>query len=294
MPIASTVAAPSLETRLDRAVDLAQDTLDRHSRVLAQSLAELGDIELPDGRPSALDAELLKPLGPFYLAFQLDQAGLLRTAEQIAGLYGSGVITAPLGAAGGLLRQYWQDRHNRLTDSERTELFGRVFEAPHFERMLFALMHDIAAHADNGAVQDLREAVALDTSARALADFLAQRASGMTSFAAQDIVASIAQALAFLREPALQAAFSVRSLWALVRISVSGDAATGATEISNFVDRARSGQTVLGWLAQNIGGGFRLDPRDAAAQELIAAAQRWLLATPKGEDVARQRTPAPA
>jgi len=272
---------PAWAAGLGLALADAADTLQHCSQALAAALTELGDIDLPDGAPTRDDARTLGPLGPFYLARELDQAGVLRAAEQVAGLYGSGAITQPVGAAGPLLRRYWQERRNRLTEAERGELFERVFEAPHFDRMLAALMRDLAAHADNGPVEDLREAVALEVSARALAEFLLTRAGGMTLFAATEIVASITEALAFLREPALHAAFSVRGLWPLVALA-SGDATGGSTRsLQDHVDRARNGQTVLGWLARATAAGqHRLDLRAPDTAGVIAAAERWLLAAP--------------
>lgn len=266
----------SAEARLVRALGLAQQTLERHELALAQALAELGEIDLPDGAPAPDDAQLLEPLGPFYLAFQLEQAGLLRTAESVAGLFASGAITANLGAVGARILKFWQERRNRLTEAERAQLFQTVFEPP-FERLMATLCGALRDHADNRDAIDWRERARLEQAAQQLAGFLAERAGGMIAYSARDIVGTLNDALAFLRERALQAAFSVNSLWALVRVA-AGDAG-GGIHAADFVDRGRSGQTVLGWLTGTTRSGHAtIDPRVAADQAVIAAAERWLLA----------------
>jgi hypothetical protein len=267
-----------VEARLVLALGVAAQALQQHERVLALALAELGEIELPDGAPTAADAARIEPLGPFYLAAQLEGAGLLRTAESVAGLYASGAITAELGATGARIQRFWQERRNRLTEAERRQLYDTVFESPHVERMLGALCEALADHADNGDATDWRETARLEQAAQRLGLFLAERGGGIVAWSAREIVATLGEAVAFLREPALQAAFSVQSLWALVRVAAE-PGAVGSFNPGDWVDRGRSGQTVLGWLtAATRAGRFAFDPRLPANQAVLAAAERWLLA----------------
>src|SRR5205814_7420719 len=76
-------------------------------RALAKALADLGDIDLPDTAPTAQDAQNLEVIAPLYLASELEQAGLLRTAELIAGLFASGTIAQPLGPTSQLIASFW-------------------------------------------------------------------------------------------------------------------------------------------------------------------------------------------
>ncbi|WP_295386043.1 hypothetical protein [uncultured Thiodictyon sp.] len=269
------VRAQTQVTELAAALTLALGSLDRHDLRLALILGELGDIELPPGLDAGEQAESLAALGPFYLAYQLEQAGLLRTAETVAGLYAGGAITADLGTAGQLLRHFWQGRRNRLTLEERQQLFGRVFESPHFERLFAALVGDIVSQADNRGVPDWREAAALEQSARRLSDFLAERAGGMTAYAARDIVSAINESLRFLGDPALQRAFGVTNLWALVRAAAAqGDGAT--FDLQRHLDLGQSGQVILRWFARAARGGpLHLDGASADFPALMMAAETW-------------------
>ncbi|MCC8552483.1 hypothetical protein [Xanthomonas hortorum] len=266
------------------ALALAQATLAAHDSALAQSLAELGEIDLPAGAPTAQDRSQLLAAAPLYFASMLETAGVLAAAEQIAALFASGAITQPLGPGAQSLNAFWRGRRERLSGAERDAIFKRVFEPPYFARLMRALCAAIVAQADGG---DMREDVALASSAQALGELLAQRTDAMATLAAREIVDNLNAALGFLRERMLQSAFGVQSLWALVGAAHPGIGIGGAQSLA---DQGRAGQQVLLWLAaQQATGATRLDPARADDLALMSAAQRWLLAAH-----ALERTPAPA
>lgn len=259
-----------------------------HAQALAHALVfDPGAIDLPDGAPNAMDAAQLRAAAPLYFAAELEAAGLLRCAELVGGLFASGAITQPLGPVAQSINAFWRARRERLQAEEREAIFARVLEPPHFDRLMAALCRAIVAQADNagmqGVVPDLREQVGLAASAQALAEFLAQRMDPMASIAVQDVVTTLNQALGFLRDRMLQAAFATHSLWALVATAGSADGATpgSATTVQRHADRGRAGQAVLAWLAEHYSAGsIALDPRDPATTTLIMSAQRWLDAMP--------------
>lgn len=262
-------------TELLRALAVSMAALERHDSKLATALADLGDIDLPDGAPNALDRAQLEASGPLYFASELEVAGLLPAAELIAGLFASGAITQPLGPTAQLLHAFWKGRRERLDAQERQAIFARIIEVPHFDRLFTALCNAIVAQADGG---DLRERVQLETASHLLGEFLAQRVDPMVVIAARDVVANINTAVVFMRDRLLQTAFGVRSLWALVAAASAGTATPlTADAVLRHVDQGRSGQTVLLWVAAH---GLDSAPLiDAGGEEglaLIGAAQRWL------------------
>jgi hypothetical protein len=269
-----------LSRDLDLAVAHALSIVDRHERGRARALAELGDIQLPEGPAGgAAAAADLEPLGPFYLAYELELAGLLRTAELLAGLFASGSITAPLGAAAKQLAAFWQDRRNRLAPQERLELFQHVFEPPYFDRLLAAVMQTIASLGDHLQVPDWHEAALLEQGGEQLIEFLGSRAGGMVSFAAHDITNTIDTALSFMRNPELLRAFGVRDLWELVQYAAGENGGTTLAELQRHVDLGKSGQVILSWLAESArAGSLHLDSSTPGVSRLAAAAQTWLAA----------------
>ncbi|WP_454830858.1 hypothetical protein [Pseudoxanthomonas wuyuanensis] len=259
-----------------------------HEHALTHALMfDPGAIDLPEGTPNAMDAAQLRAAGPLYFAAELEAAGLLRCAELVAGLFASGAITQPLGPVAQSINAFWRGRRERLEAAEREAIFGRVLEPPHFERLMGALCRAIVAQADNadttGVRPDLREQVGLAASAQSLAEFLAQRVDAMASIAVRDVIDTINQAIGFLRDRMLQAAFGTHSLWALIATASSSDGVTvgSATAAQRHAERGRAGQSVLAWLASNYqSASLLLDPRDAGDMELIMSAQRWLDSAP--------------
>ncbi len=264
------------------AVSVALGALDAHERAhaqasaYAQALAGI-DFDLPEGAPTVEDRVQLNAAAPLYFASELERAGLLPTAELIAGLFVSGAITQPLGPTANLLHDFWRGRRERLDADERNAIYARVIETPHFDRLMRVLCEGIVAQADG---VDLREQVVVATHAQSFAAFLAQRVDPMASIAARDIVETINTALVFLRDRKLQAAFAVNDLWRLVAI-VGSQTGIPAGAAQQHVERGRSGQTVLLWLANhNADNAVRLDAAKPEDVEVIVAAQRWLASLP--------------
>lgn len=272
-----------------QALAVSLSALARHTYAL--SLAELGDIDLPPGAPNALDRAQLQAAAPLYFASELEAAGLLPTAELVAGLFASGAITQPLGPAAQQINAFWRGRRERLDVNERNAIFMRVFEAPHFERLMSAYCEAIVAQADGA---DMREGVTLETCGQALGEFLAQRTDPMAAMAAHDIVENINSALKFLRDRLLLVAFGANSLWSL--LAVAGAVQGGSAGlIQSRVDRGRAGQTVLLWLAGHYEEMLpQLDPGRADHNEVITAAQRWLSARPTAAVMTPSAGVAPA
>ena len=258
------------------AVSVALGALDAHDVAYAQALAGI-DFDLPEGAPTVEDRVQLNAAAPLYFASELERAGLLPTAELIAGLFVSGAITQPLGPTANLLHAFWRGRRERLDADERNAIYARVIEAPHFDRLMRVLCEGIIAQADG---VDLREQVVVATHAQSFAAFLAQRVDPMASIAARDIVETLNTALVFLRDRTLQAAFAVNDLWRLVAIVGSQNGIpSGAAQ--QHVERGRSGQTVLLWLADHYAdNAIRLDAAKPEDVEVIVAAQRWLASLP--------------
>lgn len=247
-------------------------------RAIAQALADLGDIALPDTAPTAEDARNLEVLAPLYLASELEQAGLLHTAELVAGLFASGAITQPLGPTAQLIATFWQGRRERLTLEERRQLFAQVFEPAGFYPLMRALCEALAGQLDSPPrASDVHARMQLREAADALGGWLAPHAAGMAQFAAGDILAALSQATRFLRDRLLQVAFGVHDLWGLVA-AVGSTQGLGADNARQRVELGRHGAEVLGWLARGVTQAYVFDPASADGQRLMTSAEGWLLA----------------
>lgn len=275
------------------AVSVALGALDAHDVAYAQALAGI-DFDLPEGAPTAEDRVQLNAAAPLYFASELERAGLLPTAELIAGLFVSGAITQPLGPTANLLHDFWRGRRERLDADERNAIYARVIEPPHFDRLMTALCLAMIEQVAQANDHNLREQVLVATHAQSLAAFLAQRVDPMASIAARDIVETINTALVFLRDRKLQAAFAVRDLWRLVAIVGSQNGLpSGAAQ--QHVDRGRSGQTILLWLTNHYADSATLlDVTKPENFEVVTAAHRWLTLSPEFAARAAAATSPPA
>ena len=245
-------------------------------QIVALALAALGDIRLPEPAVPPRDAGVLGALPTLYWVFGLDQAGLLRAADTIAGLWASGAINVPLPDHGQALQQYWRTRRERLSADERAQLLGLVFDPRDFEPALARLCTALVALADNAGQHDIREEVGLEQAASALLDLGATRLVGAPLLAATDLLEQTRSAVQLLSQRALQTAFAVRDFYALIELGERARAGPVARARAG-AERAQAGAHVLRWLAQAAAQRFAFDPRAAALQPLIAAEQRWLL-----------------
>ncbi|WP_124541786.1 hypothetical protein [Piscinibacter terrae] len=266
-----------IDPTLLRTLALAMEAVQRISarRAWAGALAALGDIDLPDTAPTHEDAQHLEVIAPLYLASELEQAGLLRTAELIAGLFASGAITQPLGPTAQLINDFWRARRERLSEAERQQLFAQVFEPQGFYPLMHALCVALSDLLDSPPrAGDIHAQVVLHEAADALGGWLAPRAVGMAAFAAQDIVQALSQATHFLRDRLLLTAFGAQDLWGLLG-TVGNTQGLGAGVIRQRVDLGRQGSTVLAWLAGAVPTGYAFDPASPQGQQLMAAAYAW-------------------
>ncbi|TQV85960.1 hypothetical protein [Aliikangiella coralliicola] len=271
------VAEPISPQQLELAVDFAQALVMENSPSLAQTMQALSDIALPDLRGDisgqARDYSALKTLAPLYLAFELEQAGLLTTAERISGLFFSGAIDQSLGDAEKAINQFWQNRHKRLNQSERETLLQQTFEARFFYPQFSKLCEAVTALADNEQQRDFQEEVSLDIILQSLREYFYSRSLGMITFASEDILNSISLALTFLKARALLTAFGVHSLWGLLAVSADKQ----EYKVRQHAEMASAGMYIINWMATPNAGQIQFSNPQVSSR-LFSAAHRWLLA----------------
>jgi hypothetical protein len=293
-PAINVVAPPRADALgLDRALALGAWLVMRaQPALLARSLTDLGEIDLPPTLGSADDQSRLRAVPPLYLAAELEQARLLPAVELLAGLYVSGGLPVDAGDAGPQIVAFWKDRHQRLAERERRALFSRLFGGD--DGPTLAVRGGVN-EAFTGAMIGFTEAlhrlqpapqldpqalpasgVPFQLAARQLADNLLPRAGGMAVFAAGDLVQTLGRAIDLLKQPALQSAVGARGVWNTLR-NVARDYLEDDPPIEAHISRGKAGMIVLTWLAENL---LVLDqlnaPTIAPGHPVIAAATAWL------------------
>jgi predicted chitinase len=274
---ASALGAQALEADLDEALADA-DTWQAHAQALrvqlAQALAALGDIRLPEPAVPSRSRPTLALLGSLYLVWELEP--LLEASERLVALWASGAIQMHSARLEPALAKAWKERHLRLSGDERRHLLSVVFDPRECAPAMTRLCSALAALADNAQEHDVREEVGLQRAAEAVLELAATRLEGAPAVAAGDLVAQLREATQTLGDRTLQLAMGTHDLQGLARACLVGEPAEAAS-IGDRLDRARGGSVVLQWLATHAATGFAVDPRDPGLQAAIAAAQRWLL-----------------
>lgn len=278
---------------------------------LSLSLGLLDEIELPPIVRSEADVAQIQSLAPLYLAAELEAARLLPAVELLAALFVSGGLQVEDKEAGAALYAFWQRRNERFSQDERRAIFARLFGgedsaaspgaalpayrgqggANHeFDLLLLALANallqaEVAPIWPPGRPPAVPAGVSLAAilaAAEALISNLLPRSGGITAFAAREITASISEALAVLKNRAVQAALGVSSLWPAVQAALARYKQE-QVRVTPHIQRGKSGMVLLTWLAEiapyvsasaTAGGAPSLPP-----PPVFAAATAWLQAS---------------
>ena len=214
----------------------------------------------------------LQIAGPLYLTAEYDAAGLIRTAELVAGLFAAGSITIPLGPVEALVNQFWHNRQQRLAAEERAHLLAGAFDPQVFPPLMQALCQALGAEGQAQAPPGIQAQVTLQTASDEVAACLEPHLVGMVIEAVPELLDTLTTATHILRDRRLQMAFGAPDVWALLGV-VGRASGMSADAARHHAELGKSGAVVLGWLAQ----GTPLDPVTPAGQQTIAAME-WLLA----------------
>lgn len=248
------------------------------AQALASALGPIGGIDLPEPAVPPRDRQVLALLSSLYLVNELEP--LMRAAERVASLWSSGAVQVALPKLEPLLGRLWRERRLRLSGDERRNVLALAFSPQEFDPALRRLCEALVALADNARRHDVREEVGLEHAAQAVLELAATRIEGVVQQAGSELLTQLREATQILSDRTLQGAFGVHDLQGLVRACLVTEPAVAAS-VRHRIERARAGATVLQWLGTNAAAGFVVNPRDAALQAVLAAAQRWLLAAPQ-------------
>jgi hypothetical protein len=191
----------------------------------------------------------------------------------------SGALPGDPGTAAPLIEAFWDDRHQRASETERLALFDRLFGAPagpqdiatgsnqEFEELLLNLCDALMKAVEGGSHARVRSA------ALTLAENLAQATNGVVQMLAGEILSSLSAAVAILNHPDLRMMLGGRTMWDAVA-SIDRRLKRPARPTLTHLRRGRAGMALLAWLADNVD---RLDssggPMVAAGDLVVDAAQ---------------------
>ena len=269
-----TVLATMIQ-RFDGAVIVAGSDLLANARGFRDALRV--EIDLPDLEQQT-DVEIvrenLQAIQAIYFAYMLEESRAFAVVDRIVSLFASGMLPIGAGASREWLATTWLAHQARLSERERRTVYSRVFGAP---------------GGDPGVTPNrefaqlwLRFVSALSASAgRDLAVNLSEHGYGMALFVARELGAQAKGAIALLSDPEVSAAFGAREMWQVID-QVAANYLGGARNAHRYAAMARSGSTIIDWLARNADA---LNKRHAPAGDagLTEASEQWLAAKGAGD-----------
>ncbi len=235
--------------------------------------------------------------GVIYAAYEFEQLKLFTVADRIVELAQQGLLPVTRTNASRALSRYWQDRPNRLTESERRSVYGQALgkggdpQSPQvnreFNELWLRFASAVSGYSRQRPVTRQKPAVKVSQAAvrkagRDLAANLSLHGWGVGYFAASRLQQHLTQATGILTLPEIRAAFGARDMWQVVD-QVAANHLGGAVNVARHRTMAASGLEIIRWLAAQGTPGRGSKPRSGLPSRAVAkACEEWLAAASGG------------
>ena len=204
----------------------------------------------------------LRALEAVYFAAMLEEARVFEVVERLIAMFGQGLLPLGPGKAGATLYRYWKGHHNRLTASQRHNVYARVFgfraDDPtvrpnrKFNDLWLRFVSIVGMYsAELQMLPPSERSVGPEevlTSGRDLAINLSAHGHSLAWFAAQDFKPEIQQTIDLLSDPEIQVAFQARDPWQVIQ-NVAAAELNATPNVPRGHTRAESGTIIIRWLA---------------------------------------------
>ncbi len=232
------------------------------------------EIDLPD-LEVAVDIDLVKEnllaTQALYFGWQLDDGVRMYTVvERIVDLFRQGQLPLGRGRVGDYLYRYYQKAGERMTESERRDLYFRCFGAPggnpnagepnrDFNELWLRFLSAVSSFARQLTVDRLlRSAVPMAVSqeqvrkaGRDLGANLSRNGYGIAYNAAIEIQQSILDFRTVLTDPELRNVFGARDMWQVIDL-VNANYLGGPRNTHRFRTQSRNGAIIIRWIANHV------------------------------------------
>lgn len=256
---------PYLKNRMDTAFDRATGVVDGAP---PSSI----EIDLPD-LEEAVDEEIVKEnlyaIQAIYFSYMLEETRIFQVVERIVELFRQGLLPLGRGFVGDYLFNYYKKAAERITESERRDLYLRAFGAPggsavgvepnrDFNELWLRFVSAVSSFARQNTVERLlRNSIPMAVSqeqlrkaGRDVGANLSRNGFGIAYFAATDLQASIAEFRDVLQDAELRGSFGARDMWQVIDF-VNVNYLGGARNTHKYRTQSRAGAVIIRWIANN-------------------------------------------
>jgi hypothetical protein len=213
------------------------------------------------GAETSMAPAHLHALETVYFAAVLEEARVFQVVEQLASMFGRGLLPISSGPAAELLYAFWKTDRDRLTADQRATVYARAFGfaggAPgvvlnrEFDELwlrflptvgMFAAELELPREVRSVGREEVRQ-VALE-----LAINLSEHGSGFVFSAAQDLRRELREMVTLLTDVQIESALGVRGMWQVID-RVTATELGGRPNLSRSCTRAQTGALIIRWLA---------------------------------------------
>jgi len=230
------------------------------------------EIDLPD-LEAAVDIDIVKEnlhaVQAIYFSWQLEEMRMFQVVERIVDLFRQGLLPLGRGRVGDYLYRYYQKAGERMTESERRDLYFRCFGAPggnpqagepnrDFNELWLRFLSAVSSFARQLTVDRLlRSSMPMAVSqeqvrkaGRDLGANLSRNGFGIAYNAAIEMQQSILDFKTVLTDPDLRNVFGARDMWQVIDL-VNANYLGGPRNTHRFRTQSRNGAIIVRWLANN-------------------------------------------
>jgi hypothetical protein len=227
------------------------------------------EINLPNLEEAA-DIEIIPPnlhaTQCLYFAAMLEELRVFQVVDRLIELFHQGMLPLGKGKAGDVLYRYWKQSEQRLSESERRNLYGRAFGFPggdsdgaanrEFSDLWLRFVSAISSYMRQNSLDDLLTrkvagAVSQEQvrkAGRDLAANLSLHGYGIAYFAATELQGQIKEIRELLSDPEIKMAFGARDMFQVID-QVATLELGGAKNGIRYRTMAQSGAVIIRWLA---------------------------------------------
>ena len=231
------------------------------------------EIDLPD-LEVAVDIDIVKEnlhaVQAIYFSYQLEEMRMYQVVERIVELFRQGLLPLGRGRVGDYLYKYYQKAGERITESERRDLYFRCFGAPggnpgagepnrDFNELWLRFLSAVSSFARQLTVDRmLRSNVPMAVSqeqvrkaGRDLGANLSRNGYGIAYNAAIEMQQSILEFRDVLTDPDLRNVFGARDMWQVIDL-VNANYLGGTRNTHRFRTQSRNGAIIVRWIANHV------------------------------------------
>jgi hypothetical protein len=229
------------------------------------------DIVLPD-LDEAVDVEIQKEnlhaVQAIYFVYMLEEMRIFQVVERIVELFRQGLLPLGRGIAGDFLFSYYRKTSERITETERRDLYLRLFGAPggtpgaepnrEFNELWLRFISAVSSFARQNTVEHLLRSTIpsavsqeqVRKAARDLGANLSRNGYGIAYFAATELQQTILEFRDVLQDPELRAALGAKDMFQVID-TINVNYLGGARNTHRYRTQSKAGAVIIRWIANN-------------------------------------------